>query len=519
MKRSIMMNRIVQYCVISIVFLFHGHHAALADVTLPAVINHNMVLQRDQALPIWGWADADEAVNVALGDNSATTKADAQGNWSVKLKPMQADGGKTAHTLIIKGKNEIKLQNILIGEVWVCSGQSNMEWSVSGTLNAQKEIEDANHPAIRLFQVPKRPASQPEKDVRANWVVCSPQTVGGFSAVAYFFARHLQKETGLPIGVINTSWGGTRIEPWTPAQGFRLVPELAKHADWADQSNKNYAKAQLDALTDYRKWLPLANDAEREGKPIPAPPQWPINPVASHNSSTGLYNGMVAPLVPYAIAGAIWYQGESNRGNGMHYLELSKALIGGWREVWKQETNKDFPFLIVQLAPYNYGNNPTALPEIWEAQTACLTAIPNTGLAVTTDIGDVKDIHPRNKQEVGRRLALWALAKTYGKTDLVYSGPLFKSLTVDGKKAIITFDHIGSGLAVRDKKPLTHFQIAGEDKVFVPAKAEIVGDTIEVEATTVTKPVAVRFGWDHMAEPNLINKEGLPAGPFRTDKW
>lgn len=494
-------------------------NAAQAEVKLPAVINHNMVLQRELPLPIWGWADAGEEVTVTLGDNTATTKTDEHGKWMVKLKPMQADGGKTAHTLIIKGKNEIKLQNILIGEVWVCSGQSNMEWSVGGALNPQKEIAEANHPTLRLFQVPKLPAAVPQSDVKANWNVCSPQTVGGFSAVAYFFARHIQKETGHPVGVINTSWGGTRIEPWTPSEGFRQIPELVKLADWAQQTNKNHDKAQIDAVAGYRKWLPLAEEAAATGKPIPVPPAWPVNPVASHNSSTGLYNGMVAPLVPYAIRGAIWYQGESNRGNGMHYLELSKALIGGWRAVWNQETNKDFPFLIVQLAPYNYGNNPTALPEIWEAQTACLTAIPNTGMAVTTDIGDVKDIHPRNKQEVGRRLALWALAKTYGKSDLVYSGPLYKNITIKENQAIITFDHIGSGLAVRDSKPLTHFQVAGADKVYVPAKAEIVGDTVVVESTTVASPVAVRFGWDHMAEPNLMNKEGLPASPFRTDKW
>ena len=492
---------------------------ALADVSLPSVINHNMVLQRDMPLPIWGWAEAGEDVTVSLGDNTATTKADAQGNWSVKLKPMKSDAGKTIHTLIVKGKNEIKLQNILIGEVWVCSGQSNMEWTVNGSLNPQKEIAEANYPTIRHFGVPKTPAATPQKNVNANWAVCSPQTAGGFTGVGYFFARTLLKEIDCPIGLLHTSWGGTRIEPWTPVEGFRSLPELAKLADWAEQTNANHLKAQADSVARYKNWLPLAEAAVADKKPIPAPPAWPQNPVANSGSSTGLYNGMVAPLVPFAIRGAIWYQGESNRGNGMHYLELSKALINGWRTVWNQESNKDFPFLIVQLAPYNYGNTPTALPEIWEAQTACLTAIPNTGMAVTTDIGDVKDIHPRNKQEVGRRLALWALAKTYGKDKLVYSGPLFKALTIEENKAVISFDHIGTGLAVRDSKPLTHFQIAGADKIFVPAKAEIVGDSVVVESTTVTKPVAVRFGWDHVAEPNLINKEGLPASPFRTDKW
>jgi len=493
---------------------------AFADVTLPKVINHNMVLQRDQPLPIWGWAAAGEDVTVSLGDgNTATTKAGDDGKWQVTLKPMQADGGKTAHTLIVKGKNEIKLQNILIGEVWLCSGQSNMEWPMTATNDSKKEIDAANHPRIRLFHVPKNPAAVPQKDVNATWQVCTPQTVPGFSAVAFFFARELQKNLDMPIGLLHPSWGGTRIEPWTPVEGFRAVKGLEKLGDWAETTNKNYKKAQADAVGNYTKWLPIAEAAATAGKDIPAPPAWPANPVANAGSSTGLYNGMVAPLVPFAIRGAIWYQGESNRGNGMHYLELKKALIGGWRTVWNQETNKDFPFIFVQLAPYNYGNQPTALAEIWEAQTACLTAIPNTGMAVTTDISDVKDIHPRNKQEVGRRLALWALGTTYGKKDLVYSGPLFKSMIVEGAKAVITFNHLGGGLAVRDSKPLTHFQIAGEDKIFVPAKAEIVGDSVVVESPTVTKPAAVRFGWDHVAEPNLMNKEGLPASPFRTDKW
>ncbi|MEX2212754.1 MAG: sialate O-acetylesterase [Phycisphaeraceae bacterium] len=492
-----------------------------ADVKLPAVIGSNMVLQRGQPLPIWGTADADEAVTVALGeDNAASTKADAKGNWSVKLKPMQADG--KSYTLTIKGRNTIELKDILIGEVWICSGQSNMEWSVGASDDPQKEIPAANFAKIRLFQVKKAPAGEPQSDVPIDfgWVACSPQTVGRFSGVAYFFGRELHQKLEVPIGLIHTSWGGTRIEPWTPPAGFKqqeatkyITDILAK----ADQNYRNYVQANLPRL---EAWIAETKKAIAEDKPIsPMPGGMPKHQLENSGAPTGLYNGMVHGLVPFAIRGAIWYQGESNRGQGMHYRDLMQALIGGWREVWNQEANRDFPFLFVQLAPYNYGNSPAALPEIWEAQTAVLKTVTNTGMAVTTDIGNVKDIHPRNKQAVGKRLALWALAKTYGNDKLVFSGPLFKEMKVEDGKAVISFDHIGGGLAVRDSKLLTHFEIAGEDKVFVPAKAEIVGDTVIVTSGTVAKPAAVRYGWSHTAEPNLANLEGLPASPFRTDDW
>jgi sialate O-acetylesterase len=303
--------------------------------------------------------------------------------------------------------------------------------------------------------------------------------VGDFTAVGYFFGRHLHQELDVPIGLIGSNWGGTRIEPWTPPEGFQQVPAL---------------KDIADNLASY----PAKND------------QGQVN----HQTPLALYNGMIAPLVPYSIRGALWYQGESNNGEGMLYHEKMKALIGGWRTLWN---DPDMPFYFVQLAPYRYGGDATRLAGIWEAQQATLS-VPHTGMAVTVDIGNVTDIHPRNKQDVGRRLALWALAKDYGRKDLVYSGPLYKSMRVDGDSIRISFDYLGGGLVSRDGKPLTHFTIAGADGKFVAAQAEINGDVVVVHADEVKEPKAVRFAWHEEAEPNLSNKSGLPASPFRTDK-
>ncbi len=450
---------------------------AMAEVKLPSIIGDNMVLQRDEELPIWGWDDAGADVSVTIGDAKATAKAGSDGKWMVKLPAMPAGG---PHTVTVAGSNTVTLKNVLVGEVWLCSGQSNMEWTVSRSNNAKEEIAAAKFPNIRHIKIPHVPSDKPQSDVKSGgWQATTPQTAGNFTAVGYFFARNLHKELDVPIGLIGSNWGGTRIEPWTPPAGFKQVPALKDIADNLDTFPKK----------------------NKDGR-------------VQHQTALALYNGMIHPLVPYAIRGAIWYQGESNNGEGMLYHEKMKALIAGWRSVWNK---KDLPFYFVQLAPYSYGGDPTRLAGIWEAQTATL-AIPHTGMAVTTDIGNIKDIHPRNKQDVGKRLALWALAKNYGQDDLVYSGPLYKSMKVEDNKIRIQFDHVAGGLAARDSKALSHFTIAGEDKKFVEAKAEIDGDCVVVSAESVKNPVAVRFGWHQNAEPNLMNKEGLPASPFRTDK-
>ncbi len=465
--------------VIVVLSVLAASSLAQADVKLPKVIASHMVLQQKIPLPIWGTADPGEDVTVSLGDNTASTKAGSDGKWSVKLKEISAGG---PHELIVKGKNEVKLTDVLIGEVWVASGQSNMEWSVAASANPQEEIAAAKYPSIRLFHVKKTPAVAPAAEVVLDreWSECSPATIGNFSAVAYFFGRHLQKELNVPIGLINTSWGGTAIEPWTPIAGFDSVESLKQIGQAAKAQQENPGDA----------------------KP-------------NHGAPTQLYNGMVHALVPFGIRGAIWYQGESNRGQGVAYEQRMHALINGWRSVWGQG---DFPFLYVQLAPYKYG--PTdpqfLLPQIWEAQTKVL-GMKNTGMAVTTDITNLTDIHPMNKQDVGKRLALWALAKTYGKSDLVYSGPLYKSMKVEGNKVRIEFDHAG-GLKSRDDKPLSWFTIAGKEGDFVEATATVDGNSVVVSSDKITEPAAVRFGWDQLAEPNLMNAAGLPASPFRTSR-
>ena len=495
--------------------LLAGVATVQADVRLPEVISNNMVLQKDIPLPIWGWAEPGEEITVTLGESIVKSTANGAGKWNVTLPAIKTAGGP--HEMTVKGKNEIKVSNILIGEVWAGSGQSNMQWNVAQSINGQQEIASSKLPKIRLFIIPLIPSGTPSEHVTAKWVECSPETVAGSSAVLFFFGREIRQQLDIPVGLITTAWGGTRIQPWIPPQGYTAIPELdGEKKEWLGMLN-GYADSlaqYADAIKDYDH----AVEAAKPGDALPAvPSNLPGHPLNSNFQHTGLYNGMIHPIVPFGIRGFLWYQGESNNGQGMHYYQLKRGLIEGWRSVWNQDGNRDFPFLFAQLAPFNYGGDPTRLAGIWEAQTATL-GVKNTGMAVLTDITTLNDIHPPNKQEVGRRLSLWALANTYGKSDLVYSGPLYKSMKADGNKAIITFDH-AAGLKSRDGKDLSWWSIAGEDKKFVKASAKIEGDTVVVSAEGVTKPAAVRFGWHHLAEPNLNNGADLPASPFRTDTW
>ena len=506
---------------IGFLLLFTGS-IAHPDVTLPRVIGSNMVLQRDMQAPIWGWASPGEKVTITLSPEaegveplfSTSAVADMKGNWQIKLPAIAAGG---PYTLRVKGSNTLELTNVLFGEVWVCSGQSNMQWPVSASKDSEAEIAAGMYPKIRLFYVPRVAAGLLQHDVAADWHETTPETVANFSAVAYYFGRKLYKNLDVPIGLINTSWGGTRIEPWTPPVGFTAVPALASISKEVQDIQANYRAQLPEKMKNIEAWIAETRKALETGAQLTQMPN-NTHPLAHQQRPTALYNGMVHPIVPYAIRGALWYQGESNLRDGMLYHEKMKALINGWREVWGQG---DFPFYFVQLAPFNYGGrnaNPIFLPQIWEAQAATL-ALPNTGMAVTTDIGNLRDIHPRNKQDVGRRLALWALAKNYGRDDVTSSGPLYKSMRVEGNTIRLTFDYVGSGLTSRDGEPLTWFQIAGEDQEFVEAQPTIDGDTIVVSSDAIPNPVAVRFGWHQSAEPNFVNKEGLPASPFRTDSW
>jgi len=500
-----------------------------AQVKLPAVIGDHMVVQQDKPVAVWGWAGKGETVTVAFNGQEKKTVAAADGTWRVVFDPLKSEASKGPLEMTVRGAKgpAVVVKDILVGEVWVCSGQSNMEWAMSWLPNPSPDILRADNPNLRLFLVPKRPADRPLDDVEAKWEPCSPETVRPFSAVAYYFGLELHKRLGVPVGLIESAWGGTLIEPWTPPLGFAAVPEVKPILDEQGAKYDEYRSELTKVLPAWEAWARETRKAAASGAPLPPEPRpaIPGNPYDDPQAPTALYNGMIHALTPFAIRGAIWYQGESNRNDLLFYEKKMEALIRGWRLAWKLG---DLPFYYVQLAPYDYGydrETPTGdipdflrLAYIWEAQTSALR-IPNTGMAVVTDIANLRDIHPANKRDVGYRLSLWARAKTYGERTLEYSGPLYKAMTVEGKLVRLAFDHIGGGLVSNDGQPLKWFEIAGEDRTFYKAEAEIAGDTVVVWSPRVPSPKAVRFGWHQLAVPNLANKEGLPASPFRTDKW
>ncbi len=503
-----------------------------AEVKPNPLFTDGAVLQRGQAVPVWGTARDGEKVSVAIGGQKLTTTA-ANGTWRVKLKPLTAGG---PFTLTITGDNTVTVNNILVGEVWVCSGQSNMEFPFSDAANAAEQGPQANYPKIRMFTVAKNISSQPLAEAKGSWVECSPQTVGGFSAVGYFFARDLYQKLGIPVGMIHTSWGGTPAQAWTSIEGLGKDPELKGHADAAKTALDNLpaataaypakleefkaAKTAWDETVgkayqeSLRTWGEETAKAKTAGQPLPPKPTLasprpaaPKGPGGNQNSETTLFNAMLNPLIPYAIKGAIWYQGESNAGQSRLYRTLFPAMIADWRTRWSQG---NFPFLFVQIAPFN--DQP---PEIREAQFLTLSKSKNTAMAVTTDVGEATDIHPTRKEPVGQRLALAARALAYGEK-LEYSGPLYQSMTAKGDKIALSFTHVGGGLVAKDGE-LKGFTIAGADGKFVPAKAVIKGPNIIVAAEGLTEPKAVRYGWDNVPDVNLYNQNGLPASPFRTD--
>jgi len=499
-----------------------------AEIRLPSVIGDHMVIQQDKPISIWGWAGRDEKISVKLAGQMKETRAAADGKWKVVLDPLKAGGDPLE--LVVRGEKsqEIVVRDILIGEVWLGSGQSNMEMALTATFAPIPEILRADHPGIRLFLVPRRTADRPQDDVVAKWQICTPKTAGPFSAVAYYFGLELHHKLKVPVGLIESAWGGTAIEPWTPPAGFASVPELKPILAGQNAKYEDYRNNLKKALPLWDKWVRETQKALDAGAALPPAPgidQSPANPFANPQAPTTLYNGMIHALTPFAIRGAIWYQGEANRMDGLAYEKKMEALIRGWREVWKVG---DFPFYFVGIAPFYYEYNkviaPSVIPDfnllplIWEAQANVLR-LPNTGMAVITDITEINDIHPRNKKDVGYRLALWARAQTYGEKDLVPSGPLYKSISVEGDKARIRFDFAGGGLIANDGLPVRWFEIAGDDRVFYRAAAEIAGETVIVRSPSVAAPKAVRFGWNQFAVPNLANRQGLPAAPFRTDTW
>lgn len=437
-----------------------------AEVKPNILFTDGAVLQRGQNVPVWGTANDGEKVTVEIAGQTATTTAQG-GKWKVELKPLEAGG---PFTMKISGDNEVTVNNLLVGEVWVASGQSNMEWTIDQSFQPEVEKPKASFPQIRMITAKKVPSRQPLDEIQGTWQECSPETVGKFSAVAYYFARDLHAKLGVPVGIISTSWGGTPAQAWTSAEGFEGHPELKGYADTLKSTEALPEKGQ-------------------------------------QNFPSALYNGMIAPVLPYGMKGVIWYQGESNAGKSKEYQTLFPAMIADWRAKWKLG---DFPFLYVQIAPFK--GQP---PEIREAQFLTLGKTKNTAMAVTTDYGDANDIHPKRKEPVGHRLSLAARALAYGEK-IVYSGPLFDSMKAAGNKAEISFQSVGGGLVAKDGE-LKGFTLAGADGKFVPAKAEIAGDKVVVSAEGVTEPKAVRYGWENVPDVNLFNKEGLPASPFRTD--
>lgn len=455
-----------------LLFLFCDSSFILAEVRLPAIIGNHMVLQQKSEVNLWGWSNPGEKIRVMVDWDTTIYHATGlrTAKWNVKIKTPEAGG---PYKIIINGSNAIVLEDVMIGEVWVCSGQSNMEWS--GTQGLQQSLDEAPHATntkIRFFYVPKAAADYPQDDCKAVWKVCNPEDMKRFSAIGYFFGKKLQQELNVPIGLINSNWGGTPAEVWTPGEAVENDPVLKDAA----------AKVRVT-------------------------PWWPVTPGDT-------YNAMIHPLTNFAIAGVLWYQGESNTGTYSTYQALFTKMISAWRKAWQ----KEFPFYYVQIAPFSGYGHENICALLREAQTKSMSH-PNTGMVVISDlVDDIKDIHPKNKIDVALRLANYALAETYGKTGFVYKSPMYKSMKVEKDKIRIYFDHAGNGLMSKGGGP-TEFYIAGEDKNFLPVTAQIEGSTVVVSNKDIKNPVAVRFGFSNAAMPNLFSKEGLPVNLFRTDDW
>ncbi|MEZ6056178.1 MAG: sialate O-acetylesterase [Planctomycetaceae bacterium] len=514
-----MWNRCLLTAVLGLGVMWSAGHVA-ADVKLPAVFGSHMVLQREMPVPVWGWAEAGEEVTVSIREQSKSTVAGDDGRWKVTLEPLTV--GEAA-TLKVTGKNELVLEDVLIGEVWVCSGQSNMQWAVSSAIDSDLEATSGNHPMLRLFKVPQISKAEPQTDVPAEWTHCTPETLPGFTAVGYYFGRQMQQSLGVPVGLIQTAWGGTRAEAWTSAEGMASRPELRPLLDKWEQDDKAYDadKANAAHAVAMTKWKAAAAAAKSAGKAVPRQPQAPSEPRLDRHHPSNLYNGMVAPLIPFAIRGAIWYQGESNASRAYQYRTLMPTMISSWRKAWKQG---DFPFYQVQLANFRaIQAEPVESDwaELREAQMLTIDAISNVGVACITDLGAALDIHPKNKQDVGKRLARLALVDNHGFGDRIErNGPTYRSLDINGSKCVVHFEVGNSPLTTYYREPLKGFAIAGADKKWYWGEAKVLGkDSVEVSHPSVPEPLAVRYNWADNPQGNLYNALYLPAYPFRSDDW
>ena len=495
--------------------------AAQAAIRLPALIGDNMVLQAEAKSNVWGWADPQEKVTVTFADKKGEATAGADGKWSVRLADLKAG---TSGDLTVAGTNTIALKNVIVGEVWVASGQSNMEFAVGGSMNKEAEIAAANFPQVRMFTVKRIAKDQPQEDCAGKWEITTPAVVGRFSAVGYFFARHLHEKLKQPVGIIHTSWGGTPAEHWTPTPIIQADPDFKPSAEnWA-KIVAAYPKAKEAWDAKVAEWTTAVEAAKAAGTPEPKRPGNPPRGGDAFGGPGCLYNGMIAPVIPYTIQGAIWYQGEANASAGQLYRKLFPTMIMSWRRAWMNgglagSEQPDFPFLFVQLANYKARyEQPTESDwaELREAQLMTLE-MPHTGMAVAIEIGEADNIHPKNKQEVGRRLALAAESTVYFQ-DQEYSGPIYSGAQAEDAKIRLSFRN-AEGMKSSDGGPVKGFAVAGEDRVFKWAEVEIQGDHVLVSSKEVAKPVAVRYAWADNPECNLVNAAGLPASPFRTDDW
>jgi len=498
---------------------------AWGDVSLNNMFGDHMVLQQGIKNKVWGKADPGEPVTVTFAGQTKTATTAADGSWVVFLDPVQEYGGP--HTLAVKGKNSVTFNDVLVGEVWVCSGQSNMQWGVNQANDPDLEEAAATFPNIRFVSVPQVGTQDPQWNFNGKWKVCSPETVGDFSAVGYFFGRQLHQTLGVPVGLIDNAWGGSAAEAWVKRDKLATHPILkAIHEKWQEEEAKyETVKEKFERKMD--EWRQAAKEAQAAGRPEPAgKPDAKKDPAGRMNGNArpgNIHSGVLTPSIGYGIKGAIWYQGESNAGRAYQYRELFPFMIKTWREEWGLG---DFPFYWVQLADFKEEKAEPAesdWAELREAQTMTMKTLPATGEAVIIDLGEGKDIHPMNKQDVAKRLARWALAETYNLPGITCRSPLYKSMEKDGAKVVLSFDHIAEGGKVWrpfDVNEPIGFTIAGADRKFVPAKASLRDDgRIEVWSDAVAEPVAVRYAWADNPVCNMYSTSGLPLTPFRTDDF
>lgn len=493
--------------------------SAQAELQLPCLFSNSMVLQRDQPVRIWGKASPGSQITVSLLKQQQTATAADNGRWEVRLQPLPAGG---PYQLKIAGDgSQIQLEDVLIGEVWLCSGQSNMAMTVNGVQNAEKEVSHAQHPKIRMFTVRSGHATTPQDNCEGNWAVCHPSTVSSFSATAYFFGLRLHQELQVPVGLINSSVGGTSIESWTSISAQQAVPELAPRLQAWQQEDEQYSpeKAQADYAQQLAAWERQKAAAEEQGQRAPRRPRQVMQPRKDRNYPANLFNGKIHPLVGYTLRGVIWYQGENsaNRGFAHLYEAQLRTLVADWRTRWGQP---DLPFAWVQLPCFRAAQQAPSETSGWVlVQDGMRRAldIPHSGMAITVDLGEPQDIHPRNKQDVGSRLAQWALAAVYDR-DLVAMGPVLRSVGRNGHHMVLQFDHVGSGLKTKGDA-LQGFAIAGADQQFHWAQARIEGDKVVVWHDDITEPASVRYAWASNPAISLYNSADLPASPFRTDNW